>query len=136
MKLRARFFLFMFCTFARLVTNRNKFFNTTDAQAPRPGGLLGRGNGATEEVQVVRVRSTRRGRPEVAVVAYVAQRTVTVATAPGSGKEAATGLNVSADGVIPEHGYSLEYITNGKSLFYSCWRAAEFIGHSSIRRDR
>jgi hypothetical protein len=68
--------------------------------------------------------------------AYAVQHAGTVVTPPGSGKKAATGLNVFADrAIIPEHEYRLEYITNGKHIFCSCWRAAEFIGHTSIRCD-
>jgi hypothetical protein len=73
----------------------------------RPGVGVGRVHAVTVEAQVVCVRTTRRGCPVVALEAYFAQRAVSV-TVPGSGKEAASGLNVSVDGIIPEHGYSLD----------------------------
>jgi hypothetical protein len=42
------------------------------------------------------------------LIAYGTQPAVIAVTVPGSGKKAATGLNVFADGAIPEHGYSLD----------------------------
>jgi hypothetical protein len=93
------------------VINRNKFFNTTDWEGVCPGvGVAGRVHRATEEPQEILVRTTnwRRG-PGVAFEAYAVQLAGIVAPEPGSGKKAATGLNVSADRIIiPEHGYSLD----------------------------
>jgi hypothetical protein len=131
------FFFSRFVLLHGLVTNQNKFFNTTHGEAKRPGvGAECWVHGATEEPQEIPVRTTnwRRG-PGIAFEAYAVQLAGIVAPEPASGKEAATGLNVSADKtIIPEHGYSLGFITNGKHI--SCWRAAEFIGHTSIRRYR
>jgi hypothetical protein len=137
MKLRARFFFSLFFScfvlLRGLVANRNKFFNTTDGEAVRPGVVESRIHVATMEIHVVRARTaTRRGRIVLAVVAYDGQLAVSVATVPDSGKNAVTGLNVFADRTIPEHKQSLGFITNGKHI--SCWRAAEFIGHTFIRR--
>jgi hypothetical protein len=101
-----------------LVANRNKFFNTTDGLAVWPTAVVaGREHVATVKINVVRVRATRRRRVVVAAVACVAQHAAIEVTVPGSGKNAVTGLNVSADRIIPEHGYSLGLITNGKSVF-------------------
>ncbi|MDR1883493.1 MAG: hypothetical protein LBR26_12045 [Prevotella sp.] len=92
------------------IKNRNKFFNTTDAEPVRTGVVEPAGHGVTVELQIGPVRtSVRRGRPIVALVAYAAQPAAIVVTPPGSGKEAATGLNVFADRtMIPEREYSLD----------------------------
>ncbi|MDR1883261.1 MAG: hypothetical protein LBR26_10860 [Prevotella sp.] len=54
----------------------------------------------------------------MAVVACVVQQAVIVATVPGSGKGAATGLKVFADKANPEHEYKLEYITNREVFLF------------------
>lgn len=86
------------------------FCNTPHGEAVRAVAVVRRVHVTIVEVQGVPVRTVRRARPVVAVVAHVVQLPIAVVAIPRSRDKAVSLMNVSADESMSEHKYSLVFI--------------------------